>query len=88
MIITNEGTIIRTSVAGINVYSRTATGVIVMRLADGAYINNIARLEKTEEIEKESLEVDKEIENSPKPEIVKPTDSEEITDGNTEEENL
>ena len=39
-----------------------------MRLADGAYINNIARLEKTEEIEKESAEVDKEIENSPKPE--------------------
>ena len=40
-----------------------------MRLADGAYINNIARLEKTEEIEKESLAVDKEIENSPKPEV-------------------
>ena len=68
MIITNEGTIIRTSVAGINVYSRTATGVIVMRLSDGAYINNIARLEKTEEIEKESLEADKELENAPKPE--------------------
>ena len=67
MIITNEGTIIRTSVSGINVYSRTATGVILMRLAEGAYINNIARLEKTEEIEKESAEVDKEIENSPKP---------------------
>ena len=67
MIITNEGTIIRTSVSGINVYSRTATGVIVMRLGDGAYINNIARLEKTEEIEKESAEVDKEIENTPAP---------------------
>jgi DNA gyrase subunit A len=71
MIITNEGTIIRTSVSGINVYSRTATGVIVMRLADGAYINNIARLEKTEEIEKESAEVDKEIENTPVPEVKK-----------------
>ena len=82
MIITNEGTIIRTSVAGINVYSRTATGVIVMRLADGAYINNIARLEKTEEIEKESLEVDKEIESTPKPETtVEVTDYEpEVTD--------
>ena len=65
MIITNEGTIIRTSVSGINVYSRTATGVILMRLAEGAYINNVARLEKTEDIEKESLEVDKEIENTP-----------------------
>ncbi|MBQ2798644.1 MAG: DNA gyrase subunit A, partial [Ruminiclostridium sp.] len=84
MIITNEGTIIRTSVSGINVYSRTATGVILMRLADGAFINNIARLEKTEEIEKESLEVDKEIENSPKPEVKpeierEPLDSEEET---------
>ena len=89
MIITNEGTIIRTSVAGINVYSRTATGVIVMRLADGAYINNIARLEKTEEIEKESLEVEKELENAPKPEV-KPAeasyDSEVVNETESEEE--
>ena len=61
MLITNEGVIIRTSVENINVYSRTATGVIVMRLAEGAYINNVARLEKEEEIEKESLEVENEI---------------------------
>ena len=70
MMITNEGTIIRTSVSKINVYSRTATGVILMRLDDGAFINNVARLEKDEEIEKESQAVDKEIENSPKPESV------------------
>ena len=62
MIITNEGTIIRTSVSGINVYSRTATGVIIMRLADGSYINNVARLEKNETIEEESRKVDEEIE--------------------------
>ena len=82
MIITNEGTIIRTSVSSINVYSRVATGVIVMRLGEGAYINNVARLEKTEEIEKESQEVDKEIENSPKPETAAP----EIAPVNTDEE--
>ena len=64
MLITNEGTIIRTSVSNINVYSRTATGVIVMRLADGSYINNVARLEKSEEIEKASEEIDKEISES------------------------
>ncbi len=63
MLITNEGTIIRTSVSGINVYSRTATGVIIMRLADGSFINNIARLEKSEEIEKESQKVEEEIKN-------------------------
>ena len=68
MMITNEGTIIRTSVSKINVYSRTATGVILMRLDEGAIINNVARLEKDEEIEKESQAVDKEIESSPKPE--------------------
>ncbi len=61
MLITNEGTIIRTNVSGINVYSRTATGVIVMRLGEGCYINNVARLERAEEIERESREVDEEI---------------------------
>ena len=82
MIITNEGTIIRTSVSNINVYSRTATGVILMRLADGAYINNVARLDKTEDIEKESLEVDKEIENSTPIEAPKTEESEpETPDG-------
>ena len=69
MLITNEGTIIRTSVSSINVYSRTATGVIVMRLAEGSYINNVARLEKDEEIERESAEVDEEIAKMPKPVI-------------------
>ena len=58
MIITNEGTIIRTSVSGINVYSRGATGVIIMRTQEGSYINNITRLEKNEEIEKISHEID------------------------------
>ena len=66
MLITNEGVIIRTSASSINVYSRTATGVIVMRLAEGSYINNVARLEKAEEIEEASEAIDKEIaESSP-----------------------
>ena len=69
MIITNEGTIIRTNVSGINVYSRTATGVIIMRLADGSFINNVARLERREEIERESREVDDEIAKMPKVEV-------------------
>ncbi len=64
MLITNEGTIIRTSVAGINVYSRTATGVIVMRLAEGSFINNVARLERAEEIEEASEAIEKEIAES------------------------
>ena len=64
MLITNEGTIIRTSVSGINVYSRTAAGVIIMRLSEGSTINNVERLEKEEEIEAESAAVEKEIEST------------------------
>ncbi len=68
MLITNEGTIIRTNVSGINIYSRTATGVIIMRLDGGKYINNVARLERAEEIEAQSAQIDSEIENMPKTE--------------------
>ena len=42
MLITNTGTLIRTPVEGIPTYSRTASGVIVMRLSDGAQIVNFA----------------------------------------------
>ncbi|MBQ9085253.1 MAG: DNA gyrase subunit A, partial [Clostridia bacterium] len=77
MLITNEGTIIRTNVSGINIYSRTATGVIIMRLDEGSWINNVARLERTEEIEKESAELDKEIRVS-EPVSVKEDDEVEV----------
>ena len=63
MLITDEGTIIRTSVSSINLYSRTASGVIIMRLNEGAKLSNIARLEKAEEIETQSLEQEKENQN-------------------------
>ena len=54
MLITNEGTIIRTAVAGINLYSRGASGVIIMRTDDEAKIINFTRLDKEEEIEAEA----------------------------------
>ncbi len=60
MIINNEGTIIRTSVSGINVYSRSATGVIIMRMDEGCYIKNITRLERSEDIEKITKEIEEE----------------------------
>ncbi len=56
MMITNEGIIIRIPVEGIPTYSRSAGGVIVMRIAEGASIVNIARLEKEEEIADEIAE--------------------------------
>ena len=64
MLITNEGTIIRTSVSGINVYSRTATGVIIMRMTKGSCINNVARLEREEEIESMSEAAELELESA------------------------
>ena len=51
MLITNEGTIMRIPVSGISIYSRTAGGVIVMRLNEGSSIINFARLDKQEDIE-------------------------------------
>ena len=58
MMITDQGTIIRIPVSGINLYSRTASGVIVMRLAEGSSIINFARIEREEEIEKQSAEAE------------------------------
>lgn len=86
MLITNEGTIIRTNVSSINVYSRVATGVIIMRLNEGHFINNVARLEKEEDIERESAEVDEEIANMPKPveRELPASDDETETPGNIE----
>jgi hypothetical protein len=79
MLITNDGTIIRTSVSRINVYSRTAGGVIIMRLDEDACINNVARIEPEEEIvieepteEVAPVEIEEVIE-----EIVEPIDDEE-----------
>ncbi len=93
MMITNEGTIIRTNVSSINVYSRTATGVIIMRMGEDAVINNVARLERAEDIEAESAEIDREIENTPAPtrevvlgEVDIPEDVEEETTPETDGE--
>lgn len=48
MLITDQGTVIRTPVSDINTYSRTAAGVIVMRLGDGAKIVNFTKLASEE----------------------------------------
>ena len=53
MLITSGGVIIRTPVAGIPSYSRTAGGVIVMRLAEDEKVVTFTRLEKEEKIEAE-----------------------------------
>ena len=51
LIISDDGTIIRTHAVGINVYSRTAQGVKVMNLSEGVKVISIARTEREEEEE-------------------------------------
>ncbi|MFA5562051.1 MAG: DNA gyrase subunit A [Eubacteriales bacterium] len=54
MIMASDGTIIRIPVAGIPTYSRTAGGVIVMRLSEGASVLSFARLESEDQIERDA----------------------------------
>ena len=49
MMITDSGIIIRTPSEGVSVYSRTASGVIMMRLDDGTKLVNITKTAKEEE---------------------------------------
>ena len=49
MLITDAGTVIRIPVDGIPTYSRTASGVIVMRLNEGAKLVNFTKVAKAEE---------------------------------------
>ena len=55
LLITNDGTMIRTPVSGIPFYSRSAGGVIVMRLSEGASIVNFAKVTSEEETASEAM---------------------------------
>ena len=55
MMITDSGTIIRTPVEGIPTYSRTAGGVIVMRLAEGQTLVNFTKVAKEDDEEIEEI---------------------------------
>ncbi len=82
MIITNEGIIIRTPVDGIPVYSRTAGGVITMRLDEGCSIVNFARVEKEEEIEALAEEEESKAQSEP---IAESLERGSFDDGESEE---
>ncbi len=49
MMITDAGTVVRTDVSEIPVYSRTASGVIVMRMAEGTKLANFAAMPKNKD---------------------------------------
>ena len=48
LIVTDDGTIIRTAAGGISVYSRATQGVRLMRLSEGSRVISIARTEREE----------------------------------------
>jgi DNA gyrase subunit A len=58
MMITNSGIIIRVPSSDISTYSRTAAGVIVMRLEEGQSVVNITKTVKEEEKDEEEADVD------------------------------
>ncbi len=60
LLITDGGTVIRTRVCEIPVYSRTASGVIVMRTADDAKVSNFTVVPVEEEVEASSEEASEE----------------------------
>ncbi len=58
MLITNDGTLIRTPASQVPVYSRTASGVIVMRLSEGASLVGVAPVARTKEEELQDEDLD------------------------------
>lgn len=59
LMITNDGTIIRTPVSEIPFYGRSAGGVIAMKLAEGAILVNFAKVENEEETDAQLSEAEK-----------------------------
>ena len=49
MIISDDGTILRTGADGVNIYSRVTQGVRIMNVAEGVKVISLAKTEKEEE---------------------------------------
>ena len=96
MMITNEGTMIRTPVSDIRVCGRPSQGVIVMRMTDGAHVVNFAAVKDEEQAAKEAEQNAELIADEPElPEItVSDAEDEEIelleleTDGAGDEDDI
>ena len=82
MLITDTGVIIRMSVSDINVYSRTASGVIAMRTSDESRVITLSRLEKIEEIEEAEQKINEENKNAEQAEtkVISESNDEEAFD--------
>jgi DNA gyrase subunit A len=75
MMITDQGTIIRTPASDLSVLSRSAGGVIVMRLPEDQYVANFTIVSKEEK-------EDEEIEDTENTEMIETADTQtvEVTD--------
>ena len=91
MMITDSGIIIRTPSEGVSVYSRTASGVIMMRLDEGTKLVNVTKTakeeEKDEETESEAVESAETVEAGESAEVAEPVEPAEAaeTEGSDEE---
>ena len=56
MMITDGGTIIRTPACDVPTYSRTASGVIMMRLSEGQTLVNFTKVKRDAEDDAENVE--------------------------------
>jgi DNA gyrase subunit A len=78
MMITNDGTIIRTPADGIPLYGRPAAGVIVMKLYDGAKLVNFALTEKEKEEDEAAPAAESDVIEGEAAEITDEAEAEEI----------
>ena len=79
MMITDSGTIIRTPVAGIPSRSRSAGGVIVMRLGEGQQLVNFTVVAREEENNEEEVELDETV-----AEVTETVETTEVIEESTE----
>jgi DNA gyrase subunit A len=87
MMITNDGTIIRTPADGIPLYGRPAAGVIVMKLYDGAKLVNFALTEKEKEEDEAAPAAESDVIEGEAAEITDEAEAEEIPADAEEAEN-
>ena len=87
MLITDQGQIVRTPASGIPVYSRGASGVIVMRLTDGQTVVNFTKVAReAEKAEESAPEATAAPEGENTPDNAAPIEETEEVTGETTEE--
>ena len=82
MMITDEGMVVRTHISEIPVYSRSASGVIVMRLSEGQKLVTFTKVAREDEAEKEAENLSEAEEAVETVEVIETEQTEEIPEEN------